>query len=157
MSAPTRKQQKDLIREVLREQAAASAGGASQPATQPPAKKARATQFSDRVVDRRGRRRNYTYADLVMAVSFEDNDNDGGICPSCDEWRLHTRNFVACCGCADCNCLVHRLLNREFYRHNISLHEIHQDAAVRRASGDDSSGSDHDSDSDHDIDSADDG
>ena len=91
MSAPTRKQQKDLIREVLREQAAASAGGASQLATQPPAKKARFT-------DHRGVRgwRNYTYADLVNAVSFEDNDNDGGQCPSCDQWRLHTNNFVAC-------------------------------------------------------------
>ena len=157
MSAPTREQQKDLIREVLREQAAASAGGASQLATQPPAKKARTTDLNDRIVDHRGRRRNYTYADLVNAVSFEDNDNDGGQCPSCDEWRLHTRNFVACCGCADCNCLVHRLLNREFYRHNISLHEIHPDAAARHASGDDFDISDESSGSDHDSDSADDG
>ena len=69
MSASTREQQKDLIREVLREQAAASAGGASQLATQPPAKKARFTDLDDRIVDHRGRR-NYTYADLVNAVSF---------------------------------------------------------------------------------------
>ena len=61
MSAPTREQQKDLIREVLREQAAASAGGASQPATQPPAKKARFTDLDDHIGDHRGRR-NYTYA-----------------------------------------------------------------------------------------------
>ena len=84
MSTPTREQQKDLIREVLREQAAASAGGANQPATQPPAKKARFTDLDDRIVDHRRVRgwRNYTYADLVNAVSFEDNVNDGGQCPS---------------------------------------------------------------------------
>ena len=37
MAAPSREQQKDLIREVLREQAVASGGVASSPTTQPPA------------------------------------------------------------------------------------------------------------------------
>ena len=102
MAASTRDQQKDLIREVLREQAAAAAASGGQQSSEPPTKKATLMLPEP---DSNAFRREYGFC-------------IAGECDDCGEPRFVSGNLAACCGCDSCNCHAHRMIRRELYKRN---------------------------------------
>ena len=94
MAASTRDQQKDLIREALREQAAATAASGDRQSSGSPTKK----------------------ATLMLpepdskAFHLEYGFFIAGECDDCGEPRFVSGNLAACCGCDSCNCHAHRMM-----------------------------------------------
>ena len=86
----TRDEQKDLLREVLREQQPTASRAAS---PQPPqAKKQRLDAFLD---------------DPRIHTLFGQHQWDmeiNGPCDHCYQPRIFNQNFAGCCGCPDCSC-----------------------------------------------------
>ena len=100
MAATTRDQQKDLIREVLREQAAAAAASGGQRTSKPPTKKASLVLPGP---------------DWPSSMAFhrEYGFSIAGECDYCGEPRFVSINLAACCGCD-------RFLTMQPLRHSAS-------------------------------------
>ena len=112
----TRDQQKDLIREVLREQPPAASRAASAQPPQP--KKQRLDPFFD---DLRIR---------TLSPRHQWDLEISGPCKHCYQPRIFNQNFAGCCGCPDCRCLTHRRIHDSTPSH--LLHTIHDEVDRRR-------------------------